>query len=117
MFPEGANGGYNLSTATYPINVGWDPMVVEVISNYDGGKTIAGFGKITGTMYGSWVIKMWGSTGAINCGDAAKITGYVTMKMILGTELSAASNCVLASGAYVQWAWSNVISTFLTTTT
>jgi hypothetical protein len=80
MFPEAANGGINLSShATTPIGIGWDPVVVEVISNWDGGKTIAGFGKVTGTIYASWVIKMWGASGTNSCGDASKITGYVTM--------------------------------------
>jgi hypothetical protein len=65
MFSEGQNGGINVASNTSsatntPINVGWDPVVVEVLSNWDGGKTIAGFGKLTGTLYGSWVIKMWG---------------------------------------------------------
>ena len=67
MFPEGANGGLAVSTsATNAIRIGWDPVVVEVLANHDGGKTIAGFGKLTGTIYGSWVIKMWGLNIEIN---------------------------------------------------
>jgi len=77
--PEAANGGTNLSSATVPIGIGWDPVVVEVISNWDGGKTIAGFGKATGTIYASWVIKMWGAGGTLPCGDDSVISGYVTM--------------------------------------
>jgi len=112
MFPEGANGGINSSSssvaASLPINIGWDPVVVEVISNWDGGKTMAGFGKVAGTIYGSWVIKMWGGKGSTNCGADSKITGYVTMAMGLNSDLSTSSNCSLTSAAKVQWAWTNV---------
>ena len=111
MFPEGANGGLAVSTsATNAIGIGWDPVVVEVLANYDGGKTIAGFGKVTGTIYGSWVIKMWGNTGANNCGPDSKITGYVTMVVGLNSELgtSPSANCSLTANAKVQWAWTNL---------
>jgi hypothetical protein len=111
MFPEGANGGLAASSsATNAIGIGWDPVVVEVLANYDGGKTIAGFGKVTGTIYGSWVIKMWGSTGANNCGADSKITGYVTMVVGLNSELgnSPSANCSLTANAKVQWAWTNL---------
>jgi len=43
------------------MNVGWDPMVTSIITSYDGGKVMAGFGKVTGIMYASWVMKMWGT--------------------------------------------------------
>lgn len=93
-------------------------MVIEVIANWDGGKTIAGFGKLTGTIYGSWVIKMWGASGGgTSCGDNSKITGYVNMVMGLNTDLSASANCSLTSLAKVQWAWSNVPVDRLATTT
>jgi len=112
MFPEGANGGINSSassaTANLPINVGWDPVVVEVLTNWDGGKTIAGFGKVSGTIYGAWVIKMWGTKGTSSCGADSKITGYVTMTMGLNSDLSTSTNCSLTSNAKVQWAWTNV---------
>jgi hypothetical protein len=117
MFPEGTNYGINAASTTTPINIGWDPVVVEVITNYDGGKTLAGFGKLTGTIYGSWVIKMWGSTGTTACGDNSVITGYVTMVMGLTADLSASTNCNLSSNAKVQWAWSNVATNGLTTAT
>jgi len=90
-------------------------MVMEIIPNWDGGKTIAGFGKVTGTIYGSWVIKMWGSKGTTNCSTGSKISGYVTMQMGLNSDLSTSANCKLASSAKVQWAWSNVQANFLTT--
>jgi len=116
MFPEGANGGLSAASTTNPINIGWNPAVVEVISNWDGGKTIAGFGKITGTIYASWVIKMWGAAGGTtNCGDNATISGYVTMVMGLTADLSASANCVLTSNAKVQWAWTNLPTTTLAT--
>ena len=101
MFPEGANGGINLASHSTPINIGWNPAVIEVISNWDGGKTIAGFGKVTGTIYASWVIKMWGSKGTSSCGDNATISGYVTMAVGLTADLSAPANCVLTSNAKV----------------
>ena len=117
MFPEGQNGGLSAASTTTPINIGWNPAVVEVISNWDGGKTIAGFGKITGTIYASWVIKMWGNVGGTtNCGDNATISGYVTMAMGLTADLSASANCVLTSNAKVQWAWTNLPTTIIATT-
>jgi len=92
-------------------------MVTEVITNWDGGKTIVGFGKLTGTIYGSWVIKMWGAKGTNNCGDDSKITGYVTMMPGLNTDLgSTAASCSLTASAKVQWMWTNVATNFLTTT-
>jgi len=116
MFPEGANGGINAasSTTATPINVGWDPIVTEVIANWDGGKTMAGFGKISGTMYGAWVIKMWGAKGTTSCGDNSAITGYVQMVMGLTADLSTSANCSLGSFAKVQWAWTNVAATGIT---
>lgn len=117
MFPEGQNGGLSAASTTTPINIGWNPAVVEVISNWDGGKTIAGFGKITGTIYASWVIKMWGNVGGtVNCGDNATISGYVTMVMGLTADLTASANCVLTSNAKVQWAWTNLPTTIIATT-
>ena len=107
MFPEGANGGYYAGSTD--INIGWDPVVVEVIPNYDGGKTIAGFGKVTGTIYSSWVIKMWGSTGSNNCGSNSKITGYVTMVVGLDAISATAADCSLTSDAKVQWGWTNTV--------
>jgi len=113
MFPEGTNGGLNLATATAvsagPVNVGWDPMVTEVISNWDGGKTIAGFGKVTGTVYHSWVIKMWGVSGlTTQCANNATITGYVRMALGLNADLKLSANCTLTSDAKVQWAWTSL---------
>lgn len=117
MFPEGANNGLRSTTTTTPINVGWDPVVVEVLTNWDGGKTMVGFGKLTGTIYGAWVVKMWGSTGAgTSCGADSKISGYVQMVMGLNTDLALASNCSLTSLAKVQWAWTNLVATGLVIT-
>ena len=57
IFPETQNKLYTASN----MNVGWDPMVTSIITSYDGGKVMAGFGKVTGIMYASWVMKMWGT--------------------------------------------------------
>ena len=89
---DGTNGSYekfdwvamlpetqNLSLTTSNMNVGWDPMVTTVITTYDGGKAIGGFGKITGTLYKPWVFKMWGNIETIKCGLNKTITGYVQM--------------------------------------
>jgi len=105
ILPETANMGLISNT----VNIGWDPVVTEIIANYDGGKTIAGIGKITGTIYASWVIKMWGSTGTgINCGADSKIAGYVTMAVGLNSDLALTANCSLTSNAKVQWAWTSL---------
>jgi len=61
------------------MNVGWDPMVTSIITSYDGGKVMAGFGKVTGIMYTSWVMKMWGTAGTKPCAANSKLTGYVNM--------------------------------------
>lgn len=115
MFPESANGGTRVASGTTPIGVGWSPMVTEVIANWDGGKTIVGFGKLTGTIYGSWVIKMWGVKGTSPCLDNAVITGYVTMAVGLMADLATTpANCTLASNAKVQWAWTNLSTTGMT---
>lgn len=115
MFPEQQNYGANAASTSTPIGIGWDPMVVDVIANWDGGKTIAGFGKLTGTIYGSWVIKMWGAKGTNNCGDNSVISGYVTMAVGLTADLgSTSANCSLTANAKVQWAWTNVATDLLT---
>ena len=75
MFPETQNLNFSASN----MNVGWDPMVTSVISSYDGGKVMAGFGKVTGIMYKPWVFKMWGNVGTKKCGLNKAITGYVQM--------------------------------------
>jgi len=100
MFPEGDNAGIKSATLWNHVNIGWSPQVTEVIANWDGGKTIAGFGKITGTLYGSWVIKMWGNKGT-SCGNDSKITGYVTMAVGLNSDLGTSTNCSLAVNAKV----------------
>jgi len=115
MFPEAANGGLRPASGTTAVNVGWEPMVVEVISNWDGGKTVVGFGKLTGTIYASWAIKMWGVKGTSPCANDAVITGYVTMALGLTADLaSTTANCTLTTNAKVQWAWTSLPSTGLT---
>lgn len=120
MFPETAN----VELLTTKMNVGWDPMVTSVITTYDGGKAIGGFGKLSGTLYASWVMKMWGSlvpytliapsANEVVCGFSKKITGYVTMKTLLNVNLLAA-DCVLTADASVQWAWTSLTSSGVAT--
>jgi len=109
------NGGLNRATATgttLPVNIGWDPLVTEILSTYDGGKVIAGIGKLTGTIYAGWVVKMWGTAGANPCATASKITGYVTMALGLKLDLgSTPTSCSLTANAKVMWAWTNAVST------
>jgi len=95
-FPE----TQNTSLTTTNMNVGWDPMVTAVMTSYDGGKVMGGFGKLSGTLYGSWVMKMWGVIGTGPCAANAAISGYVTMK----TSVSAATtntDCALSADAKV----------------
>lgn len=113
MFPEGAN--VNKATGNN-INVGWDPFVTTILSTYDGGKIIAGFGKVTGVMYKPWVIKMWGTSGTTPCSNDSKITGYVTMKVGLSEEQTTATDCALTADAKVQWAWNGMATTGLQST-
>jgi len=90
------------------VNVGWDPMVMQVITNYDGGKTLIGFGRTAATMYAGWVVKMWGEKGTTNCGDGSKITGYVTMAVNVNSAITASSDCSLTSSAKTQWAFTSL---------
>jgi len=118
MFPEGPNGGINVASGSFPINIGWDPVVMEVIANWDGGKTIVGFGKLSGTIYSSWAIKMWGVKGTKPCSDNSVISGYVKMVVGLMADLGAnPTHCALASNAKVQWAWTNTPTNGLATST
>lgn len=89
------------------MSVGWDPMVTSVMTSYDGGKVIAGFGKITSTLYNGWLIKMWGTVGTLKCNTNAAISGYVQMAYILNTALTTAADCNLSANAKVQWAWTS----------
>lgn len=115
MLPELMNGGLNRATGTgttLPVNIGWNPVVTEILSTYDGGKVIAGIGKLTGTIYAGWVVKMWGTAGANPCSTASKITGYVTMALGLKLDLGAVpTNCALTANAKVMWAWTNAVPT------
>jgi len=111
MLPELMNGGLNLASGTgtsMPVNIGWDPIVTEILSTYDGGKVIAGIGKLTGTIYAGWVVKMWGTVGAKPCATASKITGYVTMALGLSADNAATTDCALTANAKVMWAWTNL---------
>ena len=93
------------------VNVGWDPMVMQVIANYDGGKTLVGFGRTAATMYAGWVVKMWGEKGTTTpCGTDSFITGYVTMAVDFNSAISAATDCKLTSNAKTQWAFTSLAS-------
>jgi len=90
-------------------------MVTHSLSSYDGGKVLFGFGGLGGIMHAGWMVKMWGSKGTTNCGDNAKITGYVTM--VVGTMANlntaaggtaGATQCTLTASARVQWALSSI---------
>jgi len=90
------------------LQVGWDPMVMQNISSYDGGKVIFGFGRTAQYWYAGWIMKMWGTQGAGGnpCADDAKITGYVFMYEDLNANLGGTANCTLSSNAKTQWAFS-----------
>lgn len=105
MMPETQNVGY----ATTTMNTGWDPMVTSVLTTYDGGKAIAGFGKVTGTLYKPWVFKMWGNIETKKCGTTKFITGYVQMLPTVNTGLTVA-NCVATASAQMSWAWTDLAS-------
>lgn len=102
MFPESENWKYTATT----MGTGWDPMVTSIITTYDGGKAMAGFGKWSATLYTSWLVKMWGNVGTNKCGSPSTISGYVTMVMGLIASATPASQCSLTSNAKVQWAYS-----------
>jgi len=101
MFPEAENWKYSGN-----MNVGWDPMVTAIATTYDGGKAMAGFGKYTGTMYQSWVLKMWGNVGTKKCGSPSVISGYVNMVFGLNSAVTSEALCSSSTDAKVQWAWS-----------
>ena len=87
-FPE----EFDEMQADSKVGVGWDPMVMAVISTYDGGKVLVGFGKTGAHLHAGWVAKMWGTKGsatAKKCADNAVITGYVTMATGTVTNLAA----------------------------
>jgi hypothetical protein len=67
------------TVATTAETIGIRPEVVTVVSCYDGGKAMAGWARYDGMIMFGWVVKMWGSTGTINCGTGSVVTGYVDM--------------------------------------
>ncbi len=80
------------SSATFRL-ITWDPQVMGILSTYDGGKVMAGFGHYSGTIQLGWILKMWGTLGVFACSDDAVISGYVTMTMT--TAAAATSECLL----------------------
>ena len=106
MFPEAVN---ELSTTT-KMNVGWSPCVTSAVTTFDGGKTMAGFGKVTGTVYKSWVMRMWGTRGTHTCGTAGQvvsITGYVQMTPTVSRTHTGSTACTATANADVQWAFTD----------
>ena len=83
------------------MTIGFNPQVVTVVTCFDGGKAMAGWGKYTGMVTFGWVMKLWGSTGTNNCGAAAVITGYVAM--VTTPFGGTAAGCLTNA----QWAFNN----------
>ena len=63
-------------------SIGIKPSVSAIITTFDGGKAMVGWGQYDGMIMVSWVTKLWGATGAINCGSNSKISGYVEMSTV-----------------------------------
>lgn len=61
MFPETQNVG---NATLRKINVGYMPQVTGILTSFDGGKIIVGYGRVGGGIYKSWAIKMFGDKGA-----------------------------------------------------
>lgn len=104
MFPETMNE----KLATTQLNVGWSPVVTAAITTWDGGKLMAGFGKVTGTVNKAWSYKLWGTNGTNNCGTAGNvisIVGYVKMISSVAVSHTGTTACDATSNAYVQWGW------------
>jgi len=98
------------------VRVGWDPVVSDSSSAYDGGKVIYGFGKTGAYLQAGWIIKMWGTTadGGQACANDSVITGYVNMVSGLNSELTATTQCNLTSDAKVQWAYTSLATAVYT---
>lgn len=57
--------------------VGLAPAVTAILTTYDGGKAMAGYGKFDNTTYFGWVMKMFGTLGTNNyCVKNTVPTGY-----------------------------------------
>lgn len=66
-------------------------MVTGLVTTYDGGKAMGGFGMKTATLYVPWMTKMWGvvsGSSGTACAANATITGYVRMHFIKNGELT-----------------------------
>lgn len=70
-------GGFANSATSYN-KVGLAPAVTALLTAYDGGKYVVGYGKYDGFSTYGWVMKLWGITGTntlCNVGQL-KPTGY-----------------------------------------
>jgi hypothetical protein len=72
-----ANGATSVST------VGLNPMVTALMTTYDGGKLMSGFGLFDNTTHFGWVIKLFGtsseSAALMKCATWDKPVNYTTM--------------------------------------
>lgn len=97
--PETASSVTTVSTQAGAPAVGWDPMVMQVLAVWDGGKVVAGWGKLSGTILNGWVIKMFGASGTKNCGASAKPTGYVSLTYSINSAVTTTAECLTET----QW--------------
>lgn len=98
MFPETTNAG---QAAASSIDVGYMPQVTGILTAFDGGKIIVGYGRVGGGIYKSWAIKIFGNQGTSTskCSTTATLSGYVKVIPGMYTELTATANCVKTSDA------------------
>lgn len=99
------------------MNVGWDPMVTQVLATYDGGKAILGFGKIGYHSYAGWLVKMWGTRGTTACADNQLITGYTQMAVGLGQITGTDATDCGGTSPKVMWMYSTQLAAGIGETT
>jgi hypothetical protein len=69
--------GLTVGLTSIPKTIGLNPMVMSVITGYDGGKYITGNGQFTKTATFGWVIKLFGTVACASATTASTPTGYV----------------------------------------
>jgi len=97
----------NLSTQAGAPAIGWDPMVSHVSAAWDGGKVLAGHGKLSGTILSGWVVKMFGASGTMPCGNDSKVTGYAALSYSINSAVATTSECLTET----QWTWATLTDT------
>jgi hypothetical protein len=95
--------------ATY-WTIGLHPVVTGVVACYDGGKAMSGYGKFSGLVHFSWVVKLWGNTGSVTCGANSAPTGYV--EILSYPKATDTASCL----TNVQWTWNSATASTVTTT-